>query len=136
MDIEIIDQISSIDRAQWNALITDNNPFCKHEFLEALETHNCVGSKFGWIPRHVIITENEQLIGAAILYEKYNNYGEFVFDHVWHNAYEKYGLNYYPKLTSAIPYTPASGVRFLANKSDESVFFHCFWTPFLKFAKN
>ncbi|MDB3972286.1 GNAT family N-acetyltransferase [Candidatus Thioglobus sp.] len=132
MNIEIIDQISSIDRAQWNALITDNNPFCKHEFLEALETHNCVGSKFGWIPRHVIITENKQLIGAAILYEKYNNYGEFVFDHVWHNAYEKYGLNYYPKLTSAIPYTPASGVRFLANKSDEKRVFPLLLDAILK----
>jgi Uncharacterized protein conserved in bacteria len=57
------------------------------------------------------------------LYEKYNNYGEFVFDHVWHNAYEKYGLNYYPKLVSAIPYTPASGVRFLAKKNNEKRIF-------------
>jgi len=119
MEIQVIDQIDSIRREDWNALINDNNPFCKHEFLTALETCNCVGEKFGWIPRHIVVKENEQLIGAAILYEKYNNYGEFVFDHVWHNAYEKYGLNYYPKLTSAIPYTPASGVRFLAKEIDE-----------------
>ena len=120
MKVRIVDQISDIDLAQWNALIPDNNPFCKHEFLNALEEFNCVGEKFGWIPRHVIVSENGQLIGAAILYEKYNNYGEFVFDHVWHNAYERHGLNYYPKLTSAIPYTPASGVRFLAKINEEN----------------
>ncbi|MEO1940352.1 MAG: peptidogalycan biosysnthesis protein, partial [Candidatus Thioglobus sp.] len=97
MQVTIVNHIAEVDSAQWNALITDNNPFCKHEFLNALEKHHCVGEKFGWIPRHVIITENDVLIGAAILYEKYNNYGEFVFDHVWHNAYERHGLNYYPK---------------------------------------
>ena len=120
MQVTIVNHIAEVDSAQWNALITDNNPFCKHEFLNALEKHHCVGEKFGWIPRHVIITENDVLIGAAILYEKYNNYGEFVFDHVWHNAYERHGLNYYPKLVSAIPYTPASGVRFITAKSDEN----------------
>ncbi|SMN15560.1 COGs COG3146 [uncultured Candidatus Thioglobus sp.] len=123
MDVSVVSKISEIDSTQWNALIPDNNPFCKHEFLSTLEDHNCVGEKFGWIPRHVVIHENDQLIGAAILYEKYNNYGEFVFDHVWHNAYERHGLNYYPKLTSSIPYTPASGVRFLASKNDENRIF-------------
>ena len=119
MDIKVVKAIDEVDAQEWNNLITDNNPFCKHEFLSALEKHHCVGEQFGWIPRHLTVYENKQLIGAAILYEKYNNYGEFVFDHVWHNAYEKYGLNYYPKLVSAIPYTPASGVRFLAKKDNE-----------------
>jgi predicted N-acyltransferase len=120
MQVTIVNHVAEVDSAQWNALITDNNPFCKHEFLNALEKHHCVGEQFGWIPRHIIVTENDVLIGAAILYEKYNNYGEFVFDHVWHNAYERHGLNYYPKLVSAIPYTPASGVRFITAKSDEN----------------
>ncbi len=123
MDIRILTSINEIKRKQWNALIIDNNPFCKHEFLSALETHHCVGEQFGWIPRHIVIIDNNVLIGAAILYEKHNNYGEFVFDHIWHNTYQKYGLNYYPKLVSSIPYTPASGVRFLAAKSDENRIF-------------
>ncbi|WP_428087156.1 GNAT family N-acetyltransferase [Candidatus Thioglobus sp.] len=119
MQVSIVNNLAEVDSLQWNQLITDNNPFCKHEFLNALELHNCVGKQFGWIPRHIIVTENNQLIGAAILYEKYNNYGEFVFDHVWHNAYETHGLNYYPKLTCAIPYTPASGVRFLSSADNQ-----------------
>lgn len=119
MQIKLINRIADVDAASWNALLTDNNPFCQHEFLHALEQQQCVGEQFGWIPRHLIISENSVLIGGAILYEKYNNYGEFVFDQVWSNAYQRHGLNYYPKLTSAIPYTPASGVRFLSRKNDE-----------------
>ena len=116
MDIKVVNAIDEIDAQSWNDLTPDNNPFCQHEFLSALEHNHCVGEQFGWIPRHVAVYDRKVLIGAAILYEKYNNYGEFVFDHVWHSAYEKYGLNYYPKLVSAIPYTPANGVRFLAKK--------------------
>lgn len=116
MQIKILNAIDEIEACQWNDLIKDNNPFCRHEFLSALEKYHCVGERFGWIPRHVAIIDNNQLIGAAILYEKYNNYGEFVFDHVWQNTYEKYGLNYYPKLVSSIPYTPASGVRLLTQE--------------------
>jgi len=119
MDIKVVNAINEIDTQSWNNLIPDNNPFCRHEFLSALEHNHCVGEQFGWIPRHVAVYDEKVLIGAAILYEKYNNYGEFVFDHVWQNAYEKYGLNYYPKLVSAIPYTPASGVRFLVNSDNE-----------------
>ena len=119
MDIKVVNAIDEIDAQSWNDLTPDNNPFCRHEFLSALEHNHCVGEQFGWIPRHVTVYDEKVLIGAAILYEKYNNYGEFVFDHVWHSAYEKYGLNYYPKLVSSIPYTPASGVRFLAKKDNE-----------------
>jgi predicted N-acyltransferase len=108
MKISILKHLGEVEKSQWNALILDNNPFCKYEFLSALEANNCVGEAFGWIPRHIIIEENNQLLGAVILYEKYNNYGDFVFDHAWHNAYANRGLNYHPKLTSAIPYTPAS----------------------------
>ena len=123
IDIQILNSIDEVDVKQWNALITDNNPFSRHEFLSALENNHCVGEKFGWIPRHIAILDNQQLIGGAILYEKYNNYGEFVFDHAWHNAYERHGLAYYPKLVSAIPYTPASGNRILYQKNHQKLVF-------------
>lgn len=123
IDIQILNSIDEVDAKQWNALVTDNNPFSRHEFLSALENNHCVGEKFGWIPRHIAILDNQQLIGGAILYEKYNNYGEFVFDHAWHNAYERHGLAYYPKLVSAIPYTPASGNRILFQKNHQKLVF-------------
>jgi predicted N-acyltransferase len=121
MHVNVLSSISDVSAKQWNNLITDNNPFCRHEFLSSLEDHNCVGEKFGWIPRHIVVYNEDLLVGGAILYEKYNNYGEFVFDHAWHEAYDRYGIDYYPKIVSAIPYTPATGVRFLSNKHHEDV---------------
>ncbi|HHL18218.1 MAG TPA: N-acetyltransferase [Thiothrix sp.] len=105
--------IADIPAKDWNALVQDNNPFLRHEFLLALEQHHCVGKAFGWLPRHVALYEADALVAAMPLYEKYNSYGEFVFDHAWAEAYQQAGLAYFPKLISSIPYTPASGQRLL-----------------------
>lgn len=117
MQIEVYHQISDIEAAHWNALIQDNNPFLRHEFLQALESHHCVGENFGWLPRHIAIFEDKELVAAMPLYEKYNSYGEFVFDQSWAEAWHQHGLRYFPKLVSAIPYTPASGQRLLVKKN-------------------
>lgn len=120
MRIEIVSSLANVAVAQWNALVQDNNPFLRHEFLSALEQHGCVGEEFGWLPCHIVIyDESSQLIGAMPLYEKHNSWGEFVFDHAWVNAYKRHNMPYYPKLISAIPYTPASGQRLLALQGQE-----------------
>ncbi|KPJ95113.1 MAG: hypothetical protein AMJ53_03550 [Gammaproteobacteria bacterium SG8_11] len=114
MNCTIIDQIDAIDPQQWNRLSIDGNPFLRHEFLAALEHHQCVGERYGWIPQHVVaVAANGQLLGAMPLYLKDNSYGEFVFDWGWADAYHRAGLAYYPKLVTAIPYTPATGPRLL-----------------------
>lgn len=120
MHIQIISNLDQVSRSAWNALVQDNNPFVRHEFLAALEHHGCVSSQFGWLPRHIVIYEQGELIGAMPLYEKYNSYGEFVFDHALAEAYKRHQLRYYPKLVSAIPYTPASGQRLLAKSGQEA----------------
>lgn len=117
MQINIHSEIKQIPANQWNKLVTDNNPFMHHEFLAALENHGCVSDEFGWHPCHIAITENDTLIGAMPLYSKMNSYGEFVFDHAWADAYQRNQMNYYPKLVSSIPYTPASGPRLLVEPS-------------------
>lgn len=68
MDIKICSSISEINHQQWNNLLIDNNPFIRHEFLHALEIHQCVGEKFGWVPKHIAIYEEKQLVGAMPLY--------------------------------------------------------------------
>ena len=123
MQIHIHAEISQINAYQWNSFVTDNNPFMRHEFLAALETHKCASPEFGWHPCHIGIYEdaidNEQtkLIAAMPLYAKTNSYGEFVFDHAWADAYQRNQLEYFPKLVSSIPYTPASGQRLLCDKN-------------------
>ena len=113
-------QISEIPRDQWNALVTGNYPFLRHEFLAAMERHQCVGEHAGWIPRHIACYDEDRLLGAMPLYEKHNSWGEFVFDYAWADAYHRAGLQYYPKLVNAVPFTPASGPRIIADPNRRS----------------
>ncbi|MCW8891599.1 MAG: GNAT family N-acetyltransferase [Sedimenticola sp.] len=121
MEIKIHRQIDEVPPAEWNALVRDNNPLVRHEFLQAMEQHGCVGERFGWLPCHIALYEAGRLQAAMPLYEKYNSYGEFVFDNAWADAYHRAGLDYFPKLVSAVPYTPATGQRMLAlpERADE-----------------
>lgn len=114
--LKIVERIADIDRAAWNALGVAAYPFLRHEFLVALEAEGCLGERYGWLPRHLTLwDEDGQLIGAAPLYLKFNSYGEFVFDWAWADAYSRHGLEYYPKLVSASPYTPATGPKLLTH---------------------
>jgi predicted N-acyltransferase len=114
MHTRVIESITQVDSASWNGLLNDTNPFLRFDFLATLEKTGCVSAEKGWLPRHLICeAEDGLLIGALPLYLKTNSYGEFVFDFSWANAYHEAGLNYYPKLTSAIPFSPATGPRVL-----------------------
>jgi predicted N-acyltransferase len=116
MEIVFSDNIASVNAAQWNELAGDDNPFIQHDFLLALEQHNCL-QPWGWSPQHCLLYDGDTLIGACPAYIKDNSYGEFVFDWAWAEAYQKNGLDYYPKLVSAIPFTPAQGPRLLASQN-------------------
>jgi len=111
----ITDGIAEFSARDWNALVGDSYPFLRHEFLLAAETSGCVSAESGWSPRHVgLLDDKNKLIGAMPLYEKTHSWGEFVFDWSWAQAYRQAGLDYYPKLVSAAPYTPAPSTRLFA----------------------
>lgn len=116
MNIVFTDNIASVKAEHWNQLIDDSNPFIEHDFLNALEQHDCL-EEWGWQPQHCLLYDGEKLIGACPAYLKNNSYGEFVFDWAWAEAYQKNGLAYYPKLVTSIPFTPAQGPRLLAIKN-------------------
>ena len=107
--------MSAVSPAQWCELTDSDFPFSEHDFLSALEETDCVGEESGWIPCHLTIWKNDMLQGALYLYEKNNGYGEYIFDWGWAQAYERNGLNYYPKLVSAVPFTPATGRKLLVH---------------------
>lgn len=111
--VRIIERIDTLDAAQWNALGVSPYPFLRHEFLAALENEDCLGERYGWLPRHLTLWRDGELVAASPMYLKFNSYGEFVFDWSWAGAYERHGLRYYPKLVSASPYTPATGPKLL-----------------------
>ena len=114
MKIELISDLINVDKNQWNRLNETSHPFTSYEFLTSLELSLSVCKKTGWTPQHIVIKDDKNtLIGALPNYLKMHSYGEYIFDHSWANAFENAGGQYYPKLLSAIPFTPATGPRFL-----------------------
>jgi predicted N-acyltransferase len=116
----VSESLSDVPAQAWNRLAGDDNPFLCHEFLVALERHGCVGGDTGWYPRHLLVYSGDQLVGAAPMYIKVHSYGEFGSDWAWADAYQRAGVAYYPKLVSAIPFTPATGSRLLCAPGADS----------------
>lgn len=112
--------LADIPAAAWDACANPpgvpHNPFLAHAFLLALEASGCVGAKAGWTPFHLAIEDSDgRLRGAMPLYLKTHSYGEYVFDQAWARGYEATGRCYYPKLLSAVPFTPVPGARLLVH---------------------
>ena len=111
MKIHFIESIKNIDETIWNNLVDSDYPFMQHSFLLSLEESKCVGEGTGWYTFHLVVKEEEDVIALMPMYIKTDSHGEFIFDWSWADAFYRNGLDYYPKLVSAIPFTPASGPR-------------------------
>jgi predicted N-acyltransferase len=111
----VVGGVTGVPAAAWDALVPPDDPFLEHAFLSALERSGSVGRGTGWLPRFVLAHQGEALVGALPLYLKDHSYGEFIFDWGWANAAHRAGLNYYPKLVAAVPFTPATGRRLLVH---------------------
>lgn len=117
-----LNSLAEISPAEWNQFNHDNQPFLSHAFLAGLEEHNCLGNHVGWFPKHILAYDaEEQLIAAMPCYEKHNSFGEFVFDWQWASAYERAGLEYYPKLVCSVPFSPLTGQRLLSLQNSEAL---------------
>ncbi|PRY86399.1 GNAT family N-acetyltransferase [Donghicola tyrosinivorans] len=119
-----LDQITAVD---WDACACPEaadggrpfDPFTTHRFLKALEDSGSTGPRAGWEPHHLAAYQGDLLIGVAPLFAKNHSQGEYIFDHNWAHAYERSGGRYYPKLQIAVPFTPATGRRFLVRPGYE-----------------
>ena len=111
--LRILDSLEAVPAEAWDRL-HGGNPTLAHAFLDSLHRSGCASPATGWAPCYLARWEGETLAGAVPLYAKSHSYGEYVFDWAWADAYERHGLAYYPKLLSAVPFTPATGPRLLA----------------------
>lgn len=114
----IIASLAEAGQAQWTSLLSrqaDANPFLSYAFLDALHASGSAARKSGWQPQFLTLWQDDTLAAAMPLYVKSHSYGEYVFDWAWADAYRRNGLEYYPKLLSAIPFTPVTGGRLLAR---------------------
>jgi predicted N-acyltransferase len=122
-ELKVLDSLADMPAAQWDAL-TDHNPTLRHAFLQSMIDAGCTTGRSGWLPQFLTLWRDgdqsdgkPSLCGAVPLYVKSHSYGEYIFDWAWAQAYERHGLDYYPKLLSAVPFTPCAGGRLLARTS-------------------
>src|SRR6185503_13964841 len=118
--VRVARRIAEIGAEAWDACATNpahlGNPFIRYDFLDAAEATNCAVERTGWGPQHLAVEDDDGRVAAVLpLYLKSHSQGEYIFDHAWADAYERAGGQYYPKLLSAAPFTPATGPRLLAR---------------------
>ena len=119
LSVRIVNRLAEVPRHEWDALVGAQSPFLEWDWLSSLEEAGCVQPEHGWAPHHILVHSDERLVGACPAYLKGNSEGEFVFDHQWAHAAQQAGLAYYPKLLVAVPFTPATGTRFLTAPGSE-----------------
>ena len=105
--------MTDVNANGWDKLVQSKDPFVRHAFLLALEQSGSVCQQTGWLPHHLLVFQQQELIAAMPLYLKNHSRGEYVFDQQWADAYLQSGMDYYPKWVSSIPFTPCQGQRML-----------------------
>lgn len=115
--LEVVGSIHQVPEADWDACAGDDNPFVEHRFLATLEDAGCLEGGSGWHPHYLLVRYGADAppAGIAPLYVRTDSYGEYIFDWAWAQGAQRAGLAYYPKLTVAVPFTPASGPRLLVR---------------------
>ena len=121
--LEIVTSLANVHQEDWDSCacpeMSDkgrpNDPFTTYRFLKALEDSGSVGEGTGWDPCYIMAYQGDELIGCAPMYRKTHSQGEYIFDQNWAHAYERAGGMYYPKLQIGVPFTPATGRRFLVK---------------------
>ncbi|MCB4454921.1 GNAT family N-acetyltransferase [Leisingera sp. McT4-56] len=129
IEVRVLASLSQITADAWDACACPEaadggrplDPFTTYRFLSALEDSGSVGPGTGWQPQYLTAYQEGRLIACAPLYAKGHSQGEYIFDHNWAHAYEQAGGHYYPKLQIAVPFTPATGRRFLVRPGYDGI---------------
>lgn len=125
---KFVHSIHAIGEECWNQLIQTDNPFLQYSWLAALQDNHCIASEnqqteiehSGWQAHYLLVEKDEKIVAIAPVFEKHHSYGEYIFDWAWADAYHRHGLDYYPKLVWAVPFTPSTGPRLISQaKSSE-----------------
>ncbi|WP_201508546.1 GNAT family N-acetyltransferase [Psychrobacter alimentarius] len=127
------------DQADWQ---TPDTPFMSFAFWQALSDTGAIGEQAGWLPIFILVyRDTDSSVDAALneslesdsqdiadipitpiavlpVFIKGHHRGEFVFDHSWAEAYARYGVDYYPRLVTSVPYTPITGQRLWLAKGE------------------
>jgi predicted N-acyltransferase len=114
----VLSSLAEAGQPAWDALVSlqpGANPFLSYAFLHAMHESGSASQDTGWQPQYLTLWQDDMLAAALPMYAKFHSYGEYVFDWAWADAYRRNGHEYYPKLLSAIPFTPVTGARLMAR---------------------
>ena len=118
--LRIATAIADIPERAWNALLDERaTPFLDHRWLEALEATGCAGPEHDWSPRHLTLWDGARLVAAAPAYLRGDSDGDFSRDWDLAQSAMRAGIGYYPKLSLTVPFTPATGRRFLVAAGED-----------------
>lgn len=120
LQARLLNAAADLDARTWNSLSGIGHPFTRFEFIHALEASGSATAQTGWQPCHILLEDQGTPVGLLPAYLKGHSYGEYVFDHNWAHAYERAGGRYYPKLQISVPFTPATGPRFLCQTEEQA----------------
>jgi len=136
ISVQVVTRIADVSAADWDACAGGENPFVSHAFLHALESSGSVTSETGWLPQHLVAADEAGRVAACMpIYLKNHSYGEYIFDWGWAEAFERAGGNYYPKLQSAVPFTPAMGPRLLVRPDADEKYFDVLTAGMIQLAR-
>lgn len=118
LQLRVVASLRDIKASDWDRCANPPerayNPFLRHALLLAMEESGSATPETGWMGQHLALEdETGNVLGVMPLYLKDHSQGEYIFDYGWADAFYRAGGEYYPKLLSAIPFTPASGPRVL-----------------------
>ena len=117
INIKVVSSINKFKAKDWDNCNKNGNVFLSYNFLKLLEDSNSIGGNTGWQPVYFCLEVNDKITAIVPSFIKYHSQGEFVFDHSWAQAYQSLGLNYYPKLLIASPFSPVTGKRILVTQN-------------------
>ena len=117
--LRIVRKIAEIPRERWDQLGRDCSPFLRWDWLDSFEQTGCVNEETGWLPHHLVVEREQTILAACPMYLKLHSMGEFVFDWEWADAARHAGIQYFPKILVGVPFTPATGHRFLTAPGED-----------------
>jgi uncharacterized protein len=116
ISFELRPSINHIPPGDWNLCLTEeSSPFLQHSWLSCLEKSGCASPETGWTAQPLVLQIDGITRGYVPLYIKTHSMGEFIFDSSWADAAYQLGIQYYPKLLVAVPFTPVTGQRILLH---------------------
>lgn len=115
-----INTVAEVPQTAWDNLAQPLiTPFFEWDWLHNIESSGSATGRTGWLPHHLTVWRDQQLVGIAPLYLKGHSRGEFVFDNQWADVAHQLGIEYYPKLLGMSPFTPAEGYRFMIAPGED-----------------